>query len=144
MTPVRSEGVVQTCRERVRRQIRPIGPAAPFNLEAEEQTAGGAEVDHYVRGAEPDLIAARMHVVWAEVVVHPFDPDSFLDVLSQRKLESVAVEAAAEIVHFVLLENRERAADVELFGSEPCAENRGFVTALRLVDRWLEDAVPDL
>ena len=44
--------------------------------------------------------------VGAQIVVHAFDPEALGEVLPQRHLESVAVEAAAEIVHFVLFEDR--------------------------------------
>ena len=73
--------------------------------------------------------------VGTQIVVRAFDPGPLREVLAQRDLEPVAVEAAAAVVHFVLLENREDRARVEPLAPEPRAEDGRLVAELRLVDR---------
>ena len=79
---------------------------AALQLEADKQPACFTEAVHEVAGAEPQTEIAWMGRFGAEVVVRALDPEPIGEVSPQRHLDSVAVEAASEIVDLVLFEGR--------------------------------------
>src|SRR5262245_52271106 len=142
--PIRSERVVESGGKRARRQVGSVGSAAALQLEADERAARVAEAVHEVAGTKPQAPVAGMVRVGTQVVVYAFDPELAREVASQRQFESVAVEAASEIIDLVLLENRERGASIKPAARVPRAEQGCLVAALRLVERWKVNAIAHL
>src|SRR5215831_4433974 len=109
------------------RQRGSIGVLAVLQLEPDKQAAPDAEVVHEVDGAEPDAKVAGMIGIRTEIVEAAHEPQPRQQVPPRHEFESVSVEAAAEIVHLVLREDREDAAHVELLAAVPRAENGRLV-----------------
>src|SRR5215467_12251798 len=117
------ERVVEPGGERASRERSAVGVLAVLQLEPDKHAAPDAEVVHEVGGPESNAKVAWMIGIRTEIVEAAHEPQPRQQVPACDEFEPISVEAAAEIVHLMLREDREDTADVESLAAVPRAEN---------------------
>src|SRR5262245_50128844 len=137
------ERVVETGGERAQEASSVIGIAAVVEASAEEQAARVAKLVDQVRQTVTHPEIAWMIRIRFQVVVPSLDPVTAAERPAQRDLETVSVEAAPEIIHLVMKEDRVRRRRVPHAASKACAEDGGFVSQLHLIGARIANAITD-